>query len=130
MMGVRCSPVLPAALLLSLAGCSVPVKVPEIPILDAQDLTPAYPEKDQAKLPYSRVVLPVLVPIPGQVKPLETTAATPKEEASPIERIDEANKTARVEPGKDSYINAIQNYPYTDGAHYQVYAAVRQVTEI
>jgi type IV secretion system protein VirB9 len=130
MMGARCSPVLPAALLLSLAGCSVPVKVPEIPVLDAQDLAPAYAEKEPAKRPHSTVEIPVPLPLPGQLKQLETPADTPKEEASPTERIDEANKTARVEPGKDGYINAIQNYPYTDGALYQVYAAVRQVTEI
>lgn len=130
MIGTRSSPVLPAALFLSLAGCSVPVKVPEIPILDAHDFAPAYTEKEPAKRLHSTVEIPVPLPLPGQLKPLEAAADTPKEEASPTERIDEANKTARVEPGKDGYINAIQNYPYTEGALYQVYTAVSQVTEI
>ena len=130
MMGTRSSPLLPAALLLSLAGCSVPVKVPEIPILDSHDFAPAYTEKEPAKRLHATVEIPVPLPLPGQLKPLEAPADTPKEEASPTERIDEANRTARVEPGKDGYINAIQNYPYTEGALYQVYTAVSQVTEI
>ena len=41
-----------------------------------------------------------------------------------------ANRDARIEPAKDGYINAIQVYPYTVGALYQVYAAVNQVTDI
>ena len=36
----------------------------------------------------------------------------------------------RIEPAKDGYINAIQVYPYTKGALYQLYAAVNQVTDI
>ena len=70
------------------------------------------------------------LPLPGQLKPVEAPAEPPKDEASPTERIDQANKAARVEPAKDGYINAIQTYPYTEGALYQVYAAVSQVTEI
>ena len=35
-----------------------------------------------------------------------------------------------MEPVKDGYINAIQVYPYTKGALYQLYAAVNQVTDI
>ena len=48
----------------------------------------------------------------------------------PKDRVTAANKSARFEPAKDGYINAIQVYPYTAGALYQVYAAVSQVTDI
>jgi type IV secretion system protein TrbG len=41
-----------------------------------------------------------------------------------------ANVAARVEPTRDGYVNAIQQYPWTDGALYQVYAAPGQVTDI
>lgn len=129
MMASRSSPVLPAALLLSLAGCSVPVKVPEIPILDEQDFAPASLDEQPAEQPRT-VEIPVPLPLPGQLKPVEITADKPQEETSPTKRVDAANETARVEPVKDGYINAIQKYPYTEGALYQVYTAISQVTEI
>ena len=42
----------------------------------------------------------------------------------------EANALAKIDPAKDGYINAIQVYPYTRGALYQLYAAPNQVTDI
>ena len=53
-----------------------------------------------------------------------------KDEKQPKERVKEANADARVEPAKDGYINAIQVYPYTKGALYQLYAAPAQITDI
>ena len=41
MNGARSPALLPAALLLALAGCSVPVKVPEIPILEQPRFCPS-----------------------------------------------------------------------------------------
>jgi type IV secretion system protein VirB9 len=41
-----------------------------------------------------------------------------------------ANAAARVQPSRDAYVNAVQVYPYTDGALYQVYASPGQVTDI
>lgn len=41
-----------------------------------------------------------------------------------------ANAAARVQPDKVGFINAIQQYPYTPGALYQVYAAPGNVTDI
>ncbi len=68
--------------------------------------------------------------LPGQLKPVEDrrVAAIPK--LRPDLAIDRANATAAVEPDQDSFINAIQIYPYTIGALYQVYSAPRQVTDI
>jgi type IV secretion system protein VirB9 len=130
MTGCRPSPVLPATLLLGLASCSLPVKVPEIPVLEKQDFMPARAEKEPGEPPRAPVEIPVPLPLPGQLKPVEAPADPPKDATSPTERIDQANDSARIEPLKDGYINAIQNYPYTEGALYQVYAAVSQVTEI
>ncbi|HID8535845.1 TPA: P-type conjugative transfer protein TrbG [Stenotrophomonas maltophilia] len=45
-------------------------------------------------------------------------------------RVSRANAEARVAPTRDGYVNAIQVWPYTDGALYQVYAAVGRVTVI
>ncbi|AXB76576.1 P-type conjugative transfer protein TrbG [Novosphingobium sp. P6W] len=48
----------------------------------------------------------------------------------PGERIGAANALARIEPDRAGWINAIQQYAYSDGALYQVYAAPGQVTDI
>jgi type IV secretion system protein TrbG len=41
-----------------------------------------------------------------------------------------ANAAARVQPTRRGYINAVQVYPFADGALYQLYAAPGQVTDI
>lgn len=41
-----------------------------------------------------------------------------------------ANAAARVEPRREGYHNAIQIFPYSEGALYQVYSAPGQITDI
>ena len=53
-----------------------------------------------------------------------------KEAKEPIERIDSANDAARVQPRKAGYFNAVQVFPYSPGALYQIYAAPGQITDI
>lgn len=80
------------------------------------------------------VAMPVPMPLPGQLKPLGKTKPTRKPEfvhtSSARGRVLDANQSARVEPVRDGFINAIQQYAYADGALYQVYAAPGQVTDI
>jgi type IV secretion system protein VirB9 len=45
-------------------------------------------------------------------------------------RVDRANSAARVQPTRAGYLNAIQVYPFSDGALYQVYAAPGEITDI
>ena len=45
-------------------------------------------------------------------------------------RVSRANEEARMAPTREGYVNAIQVWPYTDGALYQVYAAPGRVTVI
>ena len=49
---------------------------------------------------------------------------------APYQAIDQANAKAAIEPSAANYMNAIQIYPYTRGALYQVYTAPEQVTDI
>jgi type IV secretory pathway VirB9-like protein len=42
---------------------------------------------------------------------------------TPTGRVENANAAARVEPRREGYYNAIQIYPWSEGALYQVYAA-------
>lgn len=48
----------------------------------------------------------------------------------PRSHVGAANRAARVEPEVTGFENAIQRYPWRDGALYQVYAAPGQVTDI
>jgi type IV secretion system protein VirB9 len=123
------------ALALTAAACATTVRVPEIPVLDGVPFKEASREADP-KPSVKIVEVPKPLPLPGQLKPVpEKKDKTKddkqqKEEKQPKERIKEANAEARVEPVKDGYINAIQVYPYTKGALYQLYAAPAQVTDI
>ena len=74
--------------------------------------------------------VPRPLPLPGQLKPVTKTGEKTRDEREPKERVTDANAAARMEPVKDGYINAIQVYPYTKGALYQLYAAVNQVTDV
>jgi len=68
------------------------------------------------------------LPLPGQLKPVEP--ATAKRDVSPMAAIAEGTTAARVEPSVDGYMNAIQVYPYTEGALYRLYASPGQVSDI
>ena len=69
------------------------------------------------------------LPLPGQLKPLPAGKPAP-EPKDPAVRVATANEAARVQPTRDGYINAVQVYPFTEGALYQVYTAPGQVTDI
>ncbi len=111
-----------------LGACATSVKVPEIPILDSPALAARREPEPKPAVRY--VEVPTPLPLPGQLKPIGKEADKKKESRSPSERVTVANIAARMEPVKDGYINAIQVYPYTKGALYQLYAAVNQVTDV
>ncbi len=80
--------------------------------------------------PVTMVELPKLLPLPGQLKPVEGQSKKQPQSSEPSERIANANKAARVEPARDGYINAIQVYPFSSGALYRLYTAPEQVSDI
>jgi P-type conjugative transfer protein TrbG len=106
------------------AGCTT-FKPPEIAYDDAQ---PAVLEREPPK-PVQVVELPKPLPLPGQLKPLPGARPRP-EPRDPRQRVDLANAAARIQPVRAGYLNAMQVYPFVDGALYQVYAAPGQVTDI
>ena len=111
----------------SLAACSTAWKPPAI----SYDNTPrqAVLQADPPK-PVQIVELPKPLPLPGQLKPLPGAKTAPADPADPHARVEEANGAARVQPTRAGYINAMQVYPFSDGALYQVYAAPGQITDI
>ncbi|WP_235211950.1 P-type conjugative transfer protein TrbG [Sphingopyxis sp. LC81] len=52
------------------------------------------------------------------------------EPADPRQRVGRANAEARVQPDRQGYRNAIQQYAWAEGALFQVYSAPGQVTDI
>ncbi len=117
-----------AALLISgaaLGGCAQKFIPPDINYDDAQpaSLTTAPPA------PVRIVELPKPLPLPGQLKPLPG-AKEPPEPKDPEQRIKQANAVARVQPVRDGFINAVQVYPFSGGALYQVYTAPGEITDI
>ena len=52
------------------------------------------------------------------------------EAKEPILRIEIANEAARVEPRQAGYFNAVQIFPFSPGALYQIYASPGQITDI
>ena len=121
-----------AALLVSasaLAGCATTSAKPSVIAYDNPPVeiaaTPA-PEPPRA---VEVVAIPEPLPLPGQLKPLTDTPRAP-EPSDPRQRVGVANAAARVQPVRDGFLNAIQQYPWTDGALYQVYTAPGQVTDI
>src|SRR5487761_2599432 len=128
--GARLMRTLPLATLLlasaSLGACST-WKPPEIKYDDTPHQAVLAPDPPK---PVQVVELPKLLPLPGQLKPIPCAKTAPPEAADPRTRVDQANGAARVQPTRAGYINAIQVYPFSDGALYQVYAAPGEITDI
>ncbi len=107
--------------MLALSGCAT-FKPPQISYDDDVPPlpNPLAPGEDR---PRSLHVPPSWAPAKGGKK----RAA---EASEPIARIEAANDAARVEPRKDGYFNAVQVFPFSPGALYQIYASPGQITDI
>jgi type IV secretion system protein VirB9 len=117
------------ALATTLAGCASKGVPP--PVIPLDEMVMAQPLPEPPK-PVEVIAVPQVLPMPAQMKPLpealdKPTASEPADERL---RVSRANAEARVAPTRESYVNAIQVWPYTDGALYQVYAAPGRVTVI
>jgi type IV secretion system protein VirB9 len=111
--------------LLGLGACSSS-RPPEISYDDEPIQATRLPEPPR---PVEVVEIPRPLPLPGQLQPLPAARGVP-EPREPQVRVNEANAAARVQPGRAGFINAVQVYPYSPGALYQVYAAPGQITAI
>jgi len=119
---------LPALLLCAalLPGCASVSARPHN--IDLAAAVPATPVADPPR-PVEIVAIPTPLPLPGQLKPL-SVAPAPPEDPDPKARIGSANAAARIQPLRDGFLNAIQQYPWAEGALYQLYTAPGQVTDI
>lgn len=84
------------------------------------------------------VAIPVPLPLPGQLKQLPQAypphaagrSHPTRSSPAPRDRVGAAMEAARVQPDRTGFVNAIQVFPYTEGALYQIYAKPGQVTDI
>jgi type IV secretion system protein VirB9 len=117
-----------SATLVTVSGCASHGTPPPDITLDAPIAAHALPELPK---PIEVVAVPKLLPLPEQLKPLANTEDTPVAESPDAKaRVARANAEARVAPSREGYINAIQVWPYAEGALYQVYTSPGRVTVI
>src|SRR3546814_18586984 len=67
---------------------------------------------------------------PGAALSWLAAPAAASDPADPRQRVGRANAEARVQPDRQGYRNAIQQYAWSEGALFQVYAAPGQITDI
>lgn len=105
--------------------------------IDANAFIAATPIEENTDYPVEIVETAVALPLPGQMmlvgdaserRPI--TRDQTDTEASPTDTIAEGRASALVEPSVDGYVNAIQIYPYTEGALYRLYASPGQVSNV
>jgi len=113
----------------TLSGCASQGKPPPSISLDEPVQAQELPEP---LAPVEVVAVPEPLALPAQLKPLpevDTSPAAPEPTDEKV-RVSRANAEARIAPTREGYVNAIQVWPFTDGALYQVYAAPGRVTVV
>ncbi len=126
------------ALALNLAGCTTlqgyfTKTAPDFKLDEAEFIEAVYLEEETTETsqitPFPTKPEPIIL-MPGQLKPIQNASLNNMPDVKPHQAIDQANQSAAIQPMADNYINAIQIYPYSVGALYQVYCAPKQVTDI
>ena len=108
-------------LVLALSGCTT-FKPPQISYDDDVPPSPELP------MPADEHARPLHVP-PAWI-PARGGRKGEAEANEPTARVEVANDVARVQPRRAGYFNAVQVFPYSPGALYQIYASPGQITDI
>lgn len=100
--------------------------------IDPAAFVAATPIEDDTQYPVEIVETAVPLPLPGQMMLVGDTGKRRQlsSSASPRETIAKGREGALIEPSIDGYVNAIQIYPYTEGALYRLYASPGQVSDV
>jgi type IV secretion system protein VirB9 len=109
----------------ALAACAGKAPPPAI-AYDAADFRPAAIASEPPK-PVEIVLTPQPLPLPGQLLPPPSVRPDTR---PPTARVDAANRAATREPSSAGYVNAVQVYPWTEGALYRLYTAPERVSDI
>lgn len=107
-----------------LAGCASQPAVPLDQAIQAEPLP------EPAK-PIQVIEVPKPLPLPNQLKRLPPKGLEKaREPLDARSRVARATEEARVVPSQEGFINAIQVWPYSDGALYQLYTSPGRVTVV
>ncbi len=122
--------ILAGASALALAACAGKTPPPAIHYDDAA-FAPAVAVPEPPR-PVEIVEVATPLPLPGQLQPVPASRppSVRPEPDPPTVRVDAANRAATQEPSTAGYVNAVQVYPWTDGALYRLYAAPERVSDI
>ena len=63
-------------------------------------------------------------------RPPPPSRARRRSAGAPVSRVEAANQAALREPSREAYVNAVQVYPWSEGALYRLYTAPERVSEI
>lgn len=128
-MNLPCRMSVLSLVLFAVGGCANQGK--PAPRISLDEPVQAQPLPEPPK-PVEVVEVPKVLPLPAQMKPLPIAGdtVTSPEPVDEKERVSRANHEARMAPTREGYIDAIQVWPYSEGALYQVYAAPGRVTAI
>ena len=110
----------------ALSACTSANRLPSFLRRD-QPMTQAAVVPDPPQIVHTLEVVQPL-PLPGQLQPRPHPVAHITRR--PQVRVQAANLAALQEPTSDGYVNAIQIYPYSEGALYRLYAAPQEVSDI
>lgn len=112
-----------------IAGCAARgAPAPTIALdLPPEIMTRAMPVEPEVR-PVEIIAMPEPPPLPAQLKRIG--GAAPPEAGAPTARVTRAVAAARVEPARDGFVNAVQLWPWTQGALYQLYTSPGRVTDI
>ena len=99
----------------SVAACSHTWTPPDITYDAAATPQPAVLEAEPPKA-VEIVEIPTPLPLPGQLQRIPEARPQAPEPADPRARVEAANSAARIQPSRSGYFNAVQVYPYADGA--------------
>jgi type IV secretion system protein VirB9 len=109
-----------------LAACAGGKVPPPALAYDAADFKPASIAAEPPK-PVEIVEVPKPLPLPGQFLPPPSVRP---EVGPPRARVEAANRAATREPSAAGYVNAVQVYPWTEGALYRLYTAPERVSDV
>jgi P-type conjugative transfer protein TrbG len=119
--GISFRPMVAMVAMMVTTGCST-IRPPEI---SYDGSVPPLPASEASVVDRPR---PLHVPPPWT--PARGGKAGTVEATDAVARVEVANAAARVEPRRDGYFNAVQVFPFSPGALYQVYVAPGQITDI
>lgn len=105
--------------------------------IDREAFIAATPIEETTDYPVEIIETVKPLPLPGQMMRVGDTAIRRKvtrtsvsHATSPRETIAKGRTSALIEPSVDGYVNAIQVYPYTEGALYRLYTSPGQVSDV